>query len=112
MQTLGKTILVLDDQRTFKFEATYARNIEEFKELTPNDWVCWDQIWLDNDLGNDGPDVYELVKEIEEMAYSDHKMCVGEFIIHSANPVARDNIVSALSKHYNVRVVDAKDYVI
>ncbi len=108
-------ILVLDDLRMFKSitpdaEVFYARNIKEFKELVPNDWVCWDQIWLDNDLGNDGPDVYELVKEIEELAYSDHKMCVGEFVVHTANPVARINFNAALSKHYKVRFVRAEDY--
>src|ERR1051326_9143747 len=90
----GGNILVIDDEREFNFPAVYARNLADARKLITS--RHWDQVWLDNDLGND-EEVKTLVKEIEwaywggkEGQELGHEYDVDMFVIHTQNPVARN----------------------
>lgn len=62
------------------------------------EYVIIDEISFDHDLGLDEPTGYDLLKEIERLAYEGFwyglKNC--EFKIHSANPVGRKNMQAAI----------------
>jgi hypothetical protein len=103
--------LVIDDERTLigNPPATYARNVWDGGKLLSSEH--WDQVFLDNDLGLGG-EVYVLVDEIERMYITDGIVLdVDEFIIHTANPVARSRMV-AVFKHlpYRIILVDSRLY--
>lgn len=105
-------ILVIDDEREFKFpgaeKIVYAKSIED--AFT---WIKyyqrWDQVWLDHDLG-DGIDVITFCNMVEKTAYQGRLYNIGEFVIHSMNPVGRARMAQALNKFYNVRFVMPEDY--
>lgn len=101
-------ILVVDDIREFAFDAIYARTLEEAEELlSPR--FHWDQVWLDNDLGPDS-EVRTLTNKIEEMAHSAILLDVDEFVLHTSNVVARQAMFDALYRFYQVRIVDALEF--
>lgn len=87
--------LVIDDVRDFGPDFDYARNLETAGKMLAN-WN-WDQVWLDNDLGGD-EEVYTLVKEIERLFNEENiTLDVSLFVIHTANPVAREKMVRAFA---------------
>jgi hypothetical protein len=101
-------ILVIDDLRVFKFDATYARNLYEadFHVRDSLHGKFWDEIWLDNDLGPD-EEVYSLVVRLEELAFNGKLLNVGKIYLHSDNIVARNKMFQALNPFYNVEIVKA-----
>lgn len=106
----GPRVLVIEDLRTFKFPAVYARTLAEA-------WVqlfsfSWDQVWFDHDMGltMESDNTYALAVEMERRAQEGAPLPVGEIVVHTANPNGGDRLMAALSKWYNVRRVDANDY--
>lgn len=104
-----KKVLVVDDIRVMKFPAVYARHINNAKELLLSE--KWDEVWLDHDMGGDGPDLHELVEWIEARAFHDDLFDVNLFVLHSANPIAKVWMHNGLRRFYNTRIVNALDYV-
>lgn len=107
-------ILVVDDERTFRLfgrerlEVEYCRTTEKaFGLISSKEYRA---VWLDHDMGNQRDGTW-LTNMIERLAIEKGILCdVGEFVIHSTNPVARMKMAQALSKFYNVRFVRAEDY--
>lgn len=112
-------ILVVDDERTLtKLEGSgfyVGKNEVTHCRVTTSAWMLitsneYDQVWLDHDMG-DQKDVTWLTNMIERLAIEKEELLdIGEFIIHTSNPVARMRMSQALSKFYNVRFVRAEDY--
>lgn len=103
--------LVVDDIRTLNFEATYARNIIDAKYYLKN--ASWDQVWLDHDMGeNNEGDVSELVKWMEEAYYTEQFLpVVDKFLIHTSNPVRRQEMADVLRDlGFTVVFVTAENY--
>ena len=106
-------ILVIDDERTFKFPATYARTLPEALWL-----LCtreWDEVWLDHDMGDPIHEMMQLVNWMEQLILSGDptdswQPHMGTIVIHSSNPVGRERMKAALENWYNVRMVRAEDY--
>lgn len=70
----------------------------------------WDEVWLDHDMGNQGPDLRVLCNQIE--AYSQSlRLDVDTFMIHTSNPVARLDMFMALSPYYHVELKNAADFI-
>lgn len=109
-------VLVIDDLRTMKFEATYARTLGEGQRLIASG--PWDEVWLDHDLGSirvgderESQTIRPLVRELELMAHEGKVLPIGKVYVHTMNGLGRAEIVAALSRFYNVRVVDPHPYV-
>jgi len=68
-------------------------------------------ISLDHDLGENQPTGYDLCNMIEEAVYKNELNYVPEMVIHSANPVGRQNMqraiesIKKLNKERKERVV-------
>jgi hypothetical protein len=107
-----KRVLVIDDERTFSFPATYARTLPEGAWLlfTKGMYPGWDEVWLDHDLGDTQYRMMDLLNAIEIMSEGKELLTVHRFIIHSANPVARNQMAQALSG-YPLMMVRAEDYI-
>ncbi len=110
-----ENILVVDDIRVMKFEATYARNIEDAKALILSQ--PWDEVWLDHDLdfhfdtqeqafsawqSIDTSTTRPLVRWLEEQAHEGNPLPVQMFIVHTGNPVGKQWIAQALLPWYAV----------
>lgn len=95
----SENILVVDDYRTMKFDATTVRTLDRaisFLYSKP-----WDEVWLDHDL--DGrEDIMPLIKKVEADARNGIILPVGIFIIHTGNPVGRMRMAQALLPWYTV----------
>lgn len=104
-------ILVIDDEREFHFpddEVTYARNLAQaIIELRLGNH--WDEVWLDNDLGivnGKKEEVKTLTREIERLVGEENfRFDVDRFVVHTQNPIAREELISALEIWYDVFVV-------
>lgn len=113
-----ENILVVDDVRTLKFEATTVRRLPQAEAALYSQ--PWDEVWLDHDLEfslteQESRDMFEynirpLVRKIEEDAHNGIILPVGIFIIHSANPVGKEWIAQALLPWYTVAVAHAHDW--
>lgn len=101
-------ILVIDDLRTFRFPATYARSAAEGRRLLLAH--PWREIWLDHDLGP-GEDIRPLVRMLEERAFAGDPLAVERIVVHSANPAGAADIARGLTaRGYRVVRVLAQDY--
>jgi hypothetical protein len=103
-------VLVIEDIRTFRFDAVYARTLDEARVLLFS--KPWDEVWWDHDMGltKNAPDTYKLACEVERLAYKGAILPIGLMVVHSANPNGGDSLMAAFKKHYpTVRVV-ANDY--
>lgn len=111
-----KNVLVVDDVRVMKFEATYARRLPVAEE-----WLYsqpWDEVWLDHDLDFSlatiaeaqewvvagGYTIRPLIRKIEEDAHNGIILPVGMFVVHTANPVGMEYIAAALLPWYTVGI--------
>lgn len=113
-----ENILVVDDVRTLKFDATTVRRLPQAEAALYSQ--PWDEVWLDHDLEMsltyeeatrlDEYNIRPLVRKIEEDAYNGIILPVGIFIIHSANPVGKEWIAQALLPWYTVAVTHAHDW--
>lgn len=100
--------LVVDDERTFADfpddDTLYARHSDTAIHIL-EEGICFDEIWLDHDLGDDDTSM-KVVDYLVEV-----KVVYGEYIpnfkifVHSMNPVGANNIVRALSRYYDVKRV-------
>jgi hypothetical protein len=95
-------VLVIDDVRTFQFDAAYARTFTEGLRLI--DSQPWDEVWLDHDLGGDDT-IYPIVLAMEEAAYYGCRFHIGMVFVHTDNPVGRQNITRALERYYPLQQV-------
>jgi len=110
-----KALLVVDDMRIFpNLDAVYARTSREgLVALSLIEAVggSLDLLLLDHDLGllPDGtPDsIKPVVLWLEERAVEGRRLPIKKIIVISSNPVGAQMIEQALSRHYNVRRVDA-----
>jgi len=117
-----QNVLVVDDQRVMRFEATYARRLEVAEE-----WLysqAWDEVWLDHDLDMSlasldefhkytdygGYNIRPLIRKIEEDAHNGIILPVGMFVIHTGNPVGQDWIAQALLPWYTVGVTSGHSW--
>jgi hypothetical protein len=108
-----KNVLVVDDIRTMKFEATTVRTVAE--GLTSLYSQPWDEVWLDHDLdfsltyhqilSNTGQrTIRPLVRRIVNDAMAGHILPVKMFVIHTSFGKGRDWIADMLLPWYTVGV--------
>lgn len=105
-------VLVIDDLRTFAFEATYARTAEEaipYLRRLPDPLApeIWDEVWWDHDLG--GSDVWPVVETLERQ-WHDHPETKDHVKLHC---VVTDNPVGATAlmrtfEHWDVPYRDVR----
>jgi hypothetical protein len=105
---VGMSVLVVDDERKFYFDAEYARTLYDAVRLLLGGRE-WDEVWLDFDMGNQVT-TRQLVQQIERMASGGIVLPVGFFVAHTANPVGREEIHRALDQFYKVYDLDAGKY--
>lgn len=105
-------VLVIEDIRTFRFPAVYARTLAEA-------WVLlisrpWREIWLDHDMGRTANDnnTYALAVFMEQRAQEGDPLHVERVYVHTANPSGGDRLMAALSPWYDVTRVSASDYLL
>ena len=103
-------VLVIEDIRTFRFPAVYARTLAEA-------WVQlvngpWDEIWFDYDMGltSDSDNTYEIATFMERRAAEGVPIDVKRVVVHTANPYGGDRLMAALRNGYDVIRVAAIDY--
>ena len=108
----AEDVLVIEDIRTFRFPATYARTRAEA-------WLLlfskpWKEVWFDHDMGlsDESDNTYDLAVEMERRAVEGVPLEVGRVYIHTANPYGGDRLMAALSRWYNVKRVEARDYIV
>ena len=105
----GPDVLVIEDIRTFRFPAVYARNMQEAWTLLHS--RRWSEIWFDHDMGltvNDN-NTYPLAVHLERLAFEGTPLDVGRIVVHTANPSGGQRLMAALRAYNPVRVV-ANDY--
>lgn len=102
-------VLIIDDERRFFFEAEYARTLLEANRLLLGGRE-WDQVWLDFDLGSQVTTA-GLARQVERMAQGGIILPVGVFVLHTGNPVGREELHRALDHWYNVVDRDAGRYI-
>lgn len=110
-------ILIIDDERTLNSvdrsvayldNIFYARTLMQARTYFYGA-TLWDQVYLDHDLGNEN--VREFTREIEEDAHNGILYDVRTFIIHSSNPLGREEMYQALHKFYNVEFARVEDLI-
>lgn len=102
-------VLVIDDDRTPKFEAKVVRSSDEAIPLILYDY--WDEVWFDFDLGGDDS-AAEIIYAIEESAFWGRIPDIKKVIIHTSNPVGRKLLEQTLSKWYNIEHQDLNNFII
>lgn len=107
-------ILVVDDLRTFPFEATHCRDslsaitllVALHSGMFPANPAGLDELWLDHDLGGDDTTM-PVVDLLDEWAFHGDPLPIGNVYVHTSNPPGALKIIKALHLTYNVRRVDA-----
>ena len=102
-------ILVIDDERTPKFEAKIVRSSDEAIPLILYNY--WDEVWFDWDLGGDDT-AGNIIYAIEESAFFGQIPNFRTAVIHTSNPVGRMLLDKTLSKWYNIKHVDLQEFAI
>lgn len=93
-------VLVIDDQRTFRFPAAYARTAAEgMSRLVER---AWREVWLDYDLGA-GQTIEPVMRLLDERATAGPPLLIGVIRIHTSGPAEGDAMVDALAPWYRVR---------
>lgn len=73
-------VLVIDDQRTFRFPAVYARTATEgMSRLGERDWR---EVWLDYNLGP-GLTIEPVMHMLEEWAARGQPLPIGVICVHT-----------------------------
>jgi hypothetical protein len=98
-----RSVLVIDDVRSFRFDCAYARTVAQAVSLLEDPW---DEVWFDHDLGR-GETVRPAVLWIEEQIAYGKRPEIAQVVIHSSNPSGIQWIYQALRQHYPTRVVSA-----
>jgi hypothetical protein len=100
-------ILVIDDQRTFRFPAVYARTIAEgMSRLAEREWR---EVWLDFSLGP-GLTIEPVLHLLEERAVRGKPFPIGLICVHTSGPAEGNAMFAALPPWYRVRRVVAHSY--
>jgi hypothetical protein len=100
-------VLVIDDQRTFRFPAVYARTASDgLTRLAEREWR---EVWLDYNLGP-GLTIEPVLHRLEERAARGRPFSIGLIVVHTSGPVEGDAMVAALAPWYRVRRVVAHKY--
>lgn len=107
----GPDVLVIEDERTFRFSCVYARTMGEAWQLLFSQ--PWREVWWDFDMGKmrNSVNTYPLAKRVEEMAFNGEMLPVERMVVHSQNPPGGDNLMLALRAYDPIRV-DANDYLV
>ena len=100
--TIHKRVLVIDDVRTFTFDAAYARDVQAAISLLSDGWH---DVWFDYDLAN-GESVRPVVEWFLEQIRLGTPPAMGMVIIHSSSPAGAKWIAAHLRDHYPTRVLD------
>jgi len=100
-------ILVIDDQRTFRFDAVYARDAAQ--GVTLLDQHAWSEVWLDFDLGH-GTDISPVLHHLEQRASAGRPVPIGRIYVHTSSPEDGERMVTSLGRWYQVRRVLAHSY--
>ena len=113
-----ENILVVDDVRTLKFEATTVRRLPQAEAALYSQ--PWDEVWLDHDLEFSMTleetqlmhtyNIRPLVQKIEQDARNGIILPVGIFIIHSANSIGKEWMAQMLLPWYTTAVAHAYDW--
>ena len=100
-------VLVIDDQRTFRFPAVYARTAAEgLSRLAEHGWR---EVWLDYSLGS-GLTIEPVMRLLEERATRGRPLPIGVICVHTSGPAEGDAMVAALTPWYRVRRVVAHSF--
>ncbi len=97
-------VLVIDDQRRFRFPAVYARTAAEGLSLLAE--RAWREVWLDYNLGP-GLTIEPVMQALEARAASGRSFAVGVICVHTSGLAEGDAMVAALAPWYRVRRVAA-----
>lgn len=107
-------VLVIDDVRTFRFPATYARTTAEaIPLLFRRDG--WREVWWDYDLGETtGSDTTRhLAFQCSYLKQYGSPPPIDRVVVHTANPVGAEFLVGVLGKVYDrVERVDASKWLV
>jgi hypothetical protein len=98
-----RSVLVIDDARTFRFDCAYARTVAQALSLLEDEW---DEVWFDHDLGQ-GETVRPAVLWIEQQIANGVRPEIAQVVIHSSNPSGAEWIYQALRQHYRTKVVSS-----
>jgi len=100
-------VLVIDDQRTFRFPAVYARTAAEgMSRLAEHEWR---EVWLDYNLGT-GLTIEPVLRLLEERATRGRPLPIGVICVHTSGPAEGDAMIAALTPWYRVRRVVAHSF--
>jgi hypothetical protein len=106
-------IWVVDDERTHPGADVHFRNSDVALSALARHWTNWyrepewpriDELWLDHDLGGDDT-AMPVVRFIRGLDLALHPLGVDTIIIHTQNPVARENMLFELSSLMETNVV-------
>ncbi len=93
-------IVVVDDERTLPGGDVHCRSsVEALALLASRPAVV--QLWLDHDLGGDDT-TRPVADELVRAAHDGCPYPVEQVVVHTANPVGRDWLVSYLRRFYPV----------
>lgn len=93
-------VLVIDDMRTFRFPAVFARTAVEGLALIAS--RAWREGWLDHNLGH-GADITPIVRFLTEQAAGGKPVSVRLIYVHTSDPVAGEAMMADLGPWYHVR---------
>jgi hypothetical protein len=100
-------ILVIDDQRTFRFPAVYARTVADgLSRLSEREWR---ELWLDYNLGP-GLTIEPVLQVLKQHAARGSPFPVGLICVNTSGPVEGVAMVAALAPWYRVRRVVAHSH--
>lgn len=102
-------VLVIEDIRTFRFPAVYARTMNDAWRLLHS--RRWREIWFDHDMSmtvNEN-NTYAIAVHMEQIAFEGTPLDVDRVVVHTANPAGGQRLMAALRAYKPVRVV-ANDY--
>ncbi len=102
-------VLVIDDQRTFRFAAVYARTAEA--GLTRLDERGWRELWLDYDLGG-GRTIGPVVDRLVDRASQGRPFAIEAIRVHTSAPAEGAAMVARLAPWYEVRRMLAHAYLV
>jgi hypothetical protein len=92
--------IFLDDTRVTPHGFVRTFTAEETIELIYKNNGKIQCISLDNDLGSNYKEGKEVLKWIKEKAYYNELLPIPRIIIHSANPVAQEEMITARFNSY------------
>ena len=100
-------VLVIDDERIFRFPAVYARTADAGVALLAE--RAWAEVWLDYNLGA-GLTIEPVMQLLEETATRGQPLPIGIVCVHTSDPDQGNAMVAALRPWYRVRRVVAHSF--